>query len=44
LRAGARASIGVLTGAHNAEQLSAAGATHVLDSVADLLSVVDALA
>ena len=43
LRAGARASIGVLTGAHNAEQLSAAGATHVLDSVADLLSVVDSL-
>ena len=43
LRAGARASIGVLTGAHNAQQLSAAGATHVLDSVADLLSVVDAL-
>ena len=43
LRAGARASIGVLTGAHKADQLSAAGATHVLDSVADLLSVVDAL-
>ncbi|MFC9553824.1 phosphonatase-like hydrolase [Rhodococcus sp. NPDC056960] len=36
LRAGARASIGVLTGAHDAAQLSAAGATHILDSVADL--------
>ena len=36
LRAGARASIGVLTGAHTAEQLSGAGATHILHSVADL--------
>jgi phosphonatase-like hydrolase len=36
VRAGARASIGVLTGAHDAEQLRAAGATHVCNSVADL--------
>ncbi|MFC9767409.1 phosphonatase-like hydrolase [Rhodococcus jostii] len=36
LRAGALASVGVLTGAHDATQLSEAGATHVLDSVADL--------
>ncbi|MGW5149816.1 phosphonatase-like hydrolase [Rhodococcus koreensis] len=36
LRAGARASIGVLTGAHDTAQLSAVGATHILDSVADL--------
>ena len=36
IRAGARASIGVLTGAHDAVQLRAAGATHVLSSVADL--------
>ncbi|KAA0023017.1 phosphonatase-like hydrolase [Antrihabitans cavernicola] len=36
VRAGARASVGVLTGAHGADQLRAAGATHVLDSVADL--------
>ncbi|MEV6432389.1 phosphonatase-like hydrolase [Nocardia sp. NPDC051463] len=36
VRAGARASIGVLTGAHNSDQLLAAGATHVIDSVADL--------
>ncbi|MBJ8339569.1 phosphonatase-like hydrolase [Antrihabitans sp. YC3-6] len=36
VRSGARASIGVLTGAHNAEQLRNAGATHVLDSVAEL--------
>jgi phosphonatase-like hydrolase len=43
LRAGARASIGVLTGAHNTAQLSAAGATHILDSVADLPGLVAAL-
>ncbi|MBU9767105.1 phosphonatase-like hydrolase [Mycobacterium sp. TNTM28] len=36
LRAGARASVGVLTGAHDRAQLSEAGATHILDSVADL--------
>ena len=36
LRAGALASVGVLTGAHDATQLAEAGATHVLDSVADL--------
>lgn len=39
-RAGARASIGVLTGAHDAGQLSAAGATHILDSVAELPDLV----
>lgn len=43
LRAGARASVGVLTGAHNAAQLSAAGATHILDSVADLPGLVASL-
>lgn len=43
LRAGARASVGVLTGAHNAEQLSAAGATHILDSVAQLPGLVATL-
>ncbi|MFV8172517.1 phosphonatase-like hydrolase [Mycolicibacterium peregrinum] len=43
LRAGARASIGVLTGAHNRAQLSEAGATHILDSVADLPALVAAL-
>ncbi len=43
LRAGARASVGVLTGAHNAAQLSAAGATHILDSVADLPGLVATL-
>lgn len=43
LRAGARASVGVLTGAHDAAQLSAAGATHVLDSVADLPGLVATL-
>jgi phosphonatase-like hydrolase len=40
LRAGARASIGVLTGAHDTAQLSAAGATHILDSVAELPELV----
>lgn len=43
LRAGARASVGVLTGAHGLAQLSDAGATHILDSVADLPSLVAAL-
>lgn len=43
LRAGARAVVGVQTGAHNSEQLSAAGATHVIGSVAELLTVVDSL-
>lgn len=43
LRSGARAVVGVLTGAHDADQLRAAGATHVLDSVADLPSVLDTL-
>lgn len=36
LRAGAGLVAGVLTGAHDATQLHAAGAGHVLDSVADL--------
>lgn len=40
LRAGARASVGVLTGAHDAAQLSAAGATHILDSVGGLPGLV----
>jgi phosphonatase-like hydrolase len=43
LRAGARASIGVLTGAHDTAQLSAAGATHILGSVADLPTLVATL-
>lgn len=43
LRAGARASVGVLTGAHNTAQLSAAGATHVISSVADLPGLVASL-
>lgn len=43
LRAGARASVGVLTGAHNTAQLSEAGATHILDSVAELPALVAAL-
>ena len=43
LRAGARASVGVLTGAHDTEQLAAAGATGILDSVADLPSLIAAL-
>lgn len=43
LRAGARASIGVLTGAHDTAQLSAAGATHILNSVADLPTLVATL-
>ncbi|WP_037144362.1 phosphonatase-like hydrolase [Rhodococcoides fascians] len=43
IRSGARAVVGVLTGAHNADQLRAAGASHVVDSVADLPSVLDTL-
>jgi phosphonatase-like hydrolase len=43
LRAGARASVGVLTGAHDTTQLSAAGATHILASVADLPTLVASL-
>lgn len=43
LRAGARASVGVLTGAHDTAQLSAAGATHILGSVADLPTLVASL-
>lgn len=39
-RAGASVVAGVLTGAHDAATLTAAGATHVLPSVADLLEVV----
>lgn len=35
-RAGASIVVGVLTGAHDRDALLAAGATHVLDSVADL--------
>jgi phosphonatase-like hydrolase len=39
-RAGARAVVGVLTGAHDRPALTAAGATHVVDSVADFASLV----
>lgn len=39
LRAGASVVAGVLTGAHDAAALTAAGATHVLDSITDLPSV-----
>jgi phosphonatase-like hydrolase len=35
-RAGASVIVGVLTGAHDRDALVAAGATHILDSVADL--------
>jgi phosphoglycolate phosphatase len=38
-RAGARIVAGVLTGPHPANRLRAAGATHVIDSVADLPAV-----
>ena len=38
-RAGARIVAGVLTGVHPAARLRAAGATHVIDSVADLPGV-----
>lgn len=40
LRSGASIAAGVLTGACTAEELSAAGATHVLDSVRDLPGVI----
>jgi phosphonatase-like hydrolase len=40
LRAGASIVAGVLTGAHDRATLTAAGATHVLDSVADLPAVI----
>ena len=36
VRAGAGLVAGVLTGAHDAQALRSAGATHVLDSVAEL--------
>ncbi|NQX17230.1 phosphonatase-like hydrolase [Rathayibacter sp. VKM Ac-2857] len=36
VRSGAAAAIGVLTGAHDEQQLRAAGATHVLSSIAEL--------
>lgn len=39
-RAGASLLVGVLTGAHSETQLLEAGATHVLDSVADLPPIV----
>ena len=39
VRAGAGVVAGVLTGAHDADALRAAGATHVLDSVAELPGV-----
>ena len=35
-RSGARTAAGVLTGAHGADALLEHGATHVIDSVADL--------
>jgi phosphonatase-like hydrolase len=41
--AGAAAVVGVRTGAHDDDQLRAAGATHVIDSVADLPAVLDTL-
>ncbi|WP_267881513.1 phosphonatase-like hydrolase [Streptomyces sp. NRRL S-1448] len=40
-RAGASVVAGVLTGAHDAEQLTAAGATHVLGSVAELPALLE---
>ncbi|MEU2003814.1 phosphonatase-like hydrolase [Rhodococcus sp. NPDC019627] len=40
LRAGASVLVGVLTGAHSQDELRGAGATHVLDSVADLPALV----
>ncbi|NLU84516.1 phosphonatase-like hydrolase [Rhodococcus sp. HNM0569] len=41
LRAGARASVGVLTGAHDRARFEQAGATHVLGSVADVPELVE---
>ena len=43
VRAGARASVGVLTGAHDRTRLRDAGATHILDSVADLPGLISEL-
>ncbi|OMC38107.1 haloacid dehalogenase [Mycobacterium sp. GA-1841] len=43
VRAGALAVVGVRTGAHHDDQLRAAGATHVIDSVADLPALLDTL-
>jgi phosphonatase-like hydrolase len=43
VRAGALAVVGVRTGAHDDDQLRAAGATHVIDSVADLPALLDIL-
>lgn len=43
VRAGALAVVGVRTGAHDDDQLRAAGATHVIDSVADLPALLDTL-
>ncbi len=40
---GAGAVVGVLTGAHSASRLRAAGATHVVRSIADLPGVLDSL-
>ncbi len=40
---GAGAVVGVLTGAHSAARLRAAGATHVVRSIADLPSLLDSL-
>jgi phosphoglycolate phosphatase len=40
---GAGAIVGVLTGAHSAARLRAAGATHVVRSIADLPGVLDSL-
>ncbi|MFW0793215.1 phosphonatase-like hydrolase [Gordonia sp. CPCC 205515] len=39
LRAGAGSVVGVLTGAHNADQLVAAGAHHVVEKVTDIVSL-----
>ena len=39
-RAGASIVAGVRTGAHDEQRLRAAGATHVIDSVADLPALV----
>jgi phosphoglycolate phosphatase-like HAD superfamily hydrolase len=40
LRAGAAVAAGTLTGAHNQEQLRAAGATHVVHSVAEFADLI----
>ena len=39
-RAGASVVAGVLTGSDNAERLNAAGATHVIESVAELPALI----